>query len=103
VPHKEVDPNRIPDWVGQIEDDCLASLMMEVLVARHKAIEDGANHKLACRGHFRSAEATLEQLQYGRLKGRDAWKKASDALRKYSVARECAHPTSRRHLIRGAA
>lgn len=96
MPHKAV---IFEPWVESISaaDRCLGRIVKEAAVARDAAIDAGATRKTApkkCRAIFVSAETTFEALKDGRIKpGKDAaWKRATDALRKYTNALDCSDP-----------
>jgi hypothetical protein len=96
MPHKEV---AFKPWVQEISavDQCLGRIVKEAMVARDAAVEAGAATKGAsrkCRAVFNSAENTIAAVRDGRIKpGSDAaWKRATDALRKYTSALDCADP-----------
>jgi len=83
-----------PEWVENIDDACLSEAVKEALIARSSAIRSGAlkSHKV-CKAKFESAETTIEQIEFGRVTGAIACKKAATAMRKYAVADECAEPS----------
>jgi hypothetical protein len=100
MPHKKNLP--MPTWVDRLDDRCLETAVVEALVARRSAIRQGAERSgPACRAALRAGDATLERIADGSIKGELAWKRAADALRKYTTAAECAMPTAMRrgHLI----
>jgi len=99
MPHKpkhKLDLN-IPEWVDRLpgEEKCVWENVVEALVARRAAIKAGAESNKACNAALRAGDATLERLSEGRKGNRSAAKQATDALRKYVVAQECAAPTAR--------
>ena len=81
-----------PAWVNALDDMCLREGVREALTARETALSLGANKKQGCVGAFRSAETTLDQIEFGRVTGQAACKKAAVALRKYTNAVDCAVP-----------
>lgn len=100
MPHKHV---RFDPWVQALvsADLRLGQIVIEAVVTQAAALDAGAASRSApgsCRAKFANAETTLAALQDGRVRPRTnaAWKQASDALRKYTQALECA-PRSRRH------
>jgi hypothetical protein len=97
MPMKLSRENRIryPEWVESITDACLSGAVKEALKARDTAIESGALKDPGCRGALRSADTSLEQIQFGRVRDAVACRKAATAMRKYAVAGECAVPTAR--------
>lgn len=95
MPHKNF-KLRAPKWVDELGDPCLQTVVVEALVARDFAEKYGAEKHPDCAAVFRSADTTLAQVADGRVTGDLAWRKASDALRKYTTAGECAHPSATR-------
>jgi hypothetical protein len=94
MPHKKT--LSLPAWVDKLDDTCLETTVIEALVARDYAIRMGAERHKPCKSMLRAADATLDQIADGRIVGRLAWKRAADALRKYTSAAECAHPSHQR-------
>ena len=94
MPHRE---RRIPWplWVERIGSECLQTTVKEALHARDAAVDGGAERHTACARVLRAADATLDQIEFDRVTGRLACRKAADALRKFNTAAECAHPTAR--------
>lgn len=92
MPHKRRNVS-FPKWIDDIDDDCLRVILEEAVVARRRVIRAGSDNP-RCRGAFRSAEATMDQLEYGRIRGAQAHKRATDAVRKYATALECATPST---------
>lgn len=82
-----------PEWVEGIQDTCLQETVREALVARDVAVRAGALQHRACRAVLAAADATLEQIELGKVGGKVACRKAAVAVRKYSTAVECVHPT----------
>ena len=99
MPHKNF--LKYPKWVEDLDDECLKTGVIEALVARQSAIVHGALENRACKAVFSAAEATLDKIRDGSVTGEVAWKKADDALQKYTTARECAAPTATRSAKRG--
>jgi hypothetical protein len=97
MPHKPIGKLSVPSWIKAIENDCLRELLVEVFVAQFHAEEDGARNHPQCKAALKSAETTLQMIADGRVTGKQAWKKATDALRKFNTARECAKPTASCH------
>jgi len=85
-----------PNWVEALEDPCLLASVKEALVAREFALDNGAKQHKACRAVLRAADTTLEQVEFGLVKGKDACRKAASAIRKFNTAGECSRPTARR-------
>jgi hypothetical protein len=85
-----------PAWVERIRDACLSEAVKEVLQARGTAIRSGALQDKNCLSAFRSADMTIEQIEYGRVQGKPACAKAATALRKFTTAAECAAPSATR-------
>jgi hypothetical protein len=97
MPHKEI--LSWPGWIEEIaeQDPCLGRMIREAVVAHDAAVNAGADKKTAskrCRDAFKSAAMTLDVLQRGAVRPNTdaAWKKASDALRKFTQALDCAAP-----------
>jgi phage tail tube protein FII len=93
MPHRDVtfDP-----WIENIrqEDSCLGRILIEAVVMKDAAVKAGAASRRAskkCFKKFESAETTLETIRTGKIKPNTdiAWKRASDALRKFTEALEC--------------
>lgn len=85
-----------PSWVSALRDDCLTESVKEALLARNSALRSGALEDKNCAAAFRSADATIDQIEFGRVIGRVACQKATTAMRKFTVAAECALPTAKR-------
>lgn len=87
----------LPEWIvaTQGEDPSLFTALYEAWWARDFAIRQGADRRGACKASFDAAEATLDQIKFGRVTGERAWKKAAVALRKYTNAADCVRPTKR--------
>ena len=83
MPHKKT--VSMPAWVQELAEDdlCLYTTVVEAIVARSFAVTCGASKKA-----LRAADLTLDQIADGRVWGAVAWKKAADALRKYTQAAE---------------
>jgi hypothetical protein len=96
VPHKKVYRKDLPDWLDTLDDPCLETTVVEAIVARREAVRDGAENYPACKAALRSGDLTLDTIASGRVRGKAAWKKAADALRKYTSAGECVRPTATR-------
>lgn len=97
MPHRRLDKIlRPPAWVERLADPCLHTTIIEALVARQAAMAQGAPTHRPCRNVFEAAERTLDQIGLGRVTGKEACRKAADALRKYNTAAECAHPSAKR-------
>lgn len=94
MPHREN-----VTWAAWIEalseqDPCLGRIVKEAVVAQDAALHAGAGRAgstRACRRAFESAEQTLDTIRLGRISpGTDrAWKRAADALRKFTTALDC--------------
>ena len=87
-------------WVDAlaVQDPCLGRVVREAIVAREAAMMAGAASRGSprrCRRAFDSAEKTLDTIRLGRLQPNTdpARKRASDALRKFTDALECAAPS----------
>ena len=86
-----------PEWVENTPDACLSEALKEALLARNSAIGSGVlKSGKACKASFESAENTIEQIEFGRVHGSVACRKAATAMRKYTVAAECAEPTAKK-------
>jgi len=92
MPHKRIDKLDIivHEWIDNLHDQCLASMLVEALVARHLAIRAGAKKHKATRAALVAGDATVEQIEYGRVSGASACRKAATALRKYTQALDAA-------------
>ena len=84
----------MPDWIREIDDSCLKAVVVEALIARLSAIDNGAEDHEACNSALRSGDATMDSIRFGRVKGEEACKKAATAVRKYNTASECVVPTA---------
>lgn len=96
MPRKPKYELQYPEWVKALRDPCLKSVVKEALSARDFATDAGAERYKTCAKLLRVGDTILRSIEDGRATGPAAWKKAADALRKYTVALECAHPTARR-------
>ncbi len=85
----------VPAWVGGLDSECLRQIVSEALWARQHAVDHGAEQHSPCRAALASADATMATIHDHRVVGDPACTKASAALRAYTVAAECAHPTTR--------
>lgn len=85
-----------PPWVERIDDTCLSEAVKEALIARDHALRSGATEHRGCRGVFKSAEKTLDQIEFARVMGSRACLKAATAVRKFTMAAECSAPSARR-------
>jgi hypothetical protein len=90
-----------PPWVERLGDDCLAESVKEALLARSTAVRSGALKDKHCKPVFRSADTTIEQIEFGRVSGPLACTKAVTAMRKFATAAECAAPTVKTRRRRG--
>ena len=106
MPHKE----RVewPAWIQDVAkaDPCLGRVVKEAEVARDAAEGAGAARKSApkaCRGAYTSGVETFDSIRYGKVQaGTDAaWKRAADALRKFTEALDCASPPTTRKKATG--
>jgi hypothetical protein len=79
-----------PAWVDALGDACLIETTKEALIARETAKRAGALENKRCREIFRSADATLDQIEFGRA--RDARACAATAVRKFTAAAGCRRP-----------
>jgi hypothetical protein len=79
-------------WLEKIGegDACLYQNVLEAMTARHYAVQAGAEQHAPCASILRKADAILAAVEDGRATGQVAWRKATDALRKYTVAMGCA-------------
>ncbi len=101
MPHKSswnTPDFKLPEWVEEIalHNMCLYETVVEALFARHTALRNNAQQYKACAAVMRAADETLRQIAEGRIKGTVACKKAAIAVRKYTTAFECAHPTAQK-------
>lgn len=83
-------------WIDALseQDPCLGRIVKEAVVVQDAALHAGAKSTgatRACRRAFESAEQTLDTIRLGRIApGTDrAWKRAADALRKFTTALDC--------------
>ena len=94
VPHKQ--GIVIPDWILELseEDDCLGEVLGEAWFAQQKAlvaIEDRGNEApRTCVAEMQSAEIIMENIRDGRVPQGELVEKATQALRKFATARQCA-------------
>lgn len=91
-PKKKFKQLSVPKWVDEIQDDCLYEILVAAHVTRRSAIRNGAMNYQACRSILESADAVMDQIEYGRYGGSIACQKATAALRKYHSALECVTP-----------
>jgi hypothetical protein len=99
MPHRTV---RFAPWVEDLSeiDPCLGRIVKEAEVARDAALEAGAATVRAprsCRAVFRAGETTIAALRDGRVAPGTpaAWKRATDAVRKFTQALDCVAPVRR--------
>ena len=79
----------VPEWVEELENECLREILIESLFTRAKAIRFGAWSIRRVRNVILSADATVEQIRMGRYrKESDACNKATTTMRKYASAYE---------------
>jgi hypothetical protein len=91
MPRKRIDSFIIVhEWIENLDDQCLANMLVEALVARHFAVKAGAKKHKATRAAIDTGDATVEQIEYGRVSGASACRKAATALRKYTQALDAA-------------
>ena len=87
MPHRDRD---IPDWIAFLDNECLQITSFEAAVARKKALKAGVDPEVGpCGAAFKAAERTLDAVESGKVRGLVACKRAADALRKFTEAREC--------------
>ena len=86
-----------PDWVREIDDPCLSETLREALVARFQAVRAGAMARRGTQEALAAGDATMAQIEYGRVRGQIACRKAATALRKYTQALSDAEPAKRRY------
>jgi hypothetical protein len=75
------DAMQLAPWVNKIDDRCLRDVVLEALIARNAAVRANGDDKTIAAG-----DATLEQIEYGRVSGRRACRKAATAVRKFDEA-----------------
>jgi hypothetical protein len=68
-------------WIDALDDRCLREIVIQALESRRVADETNGNKRLIASG-----DASLEQIEYGRLKGQKAWRAATSALRHFDQA-----------------
>ena len=97
MPFKPKLREQIPGWILDLEEDDsdLSDVLVEAAIARVKAsraIRERGNHApRLCVREFQIAEQILESIRMGVVVGRrKRLHKAADALRKFTVARQCA-------------
>ena len=90
MPHKQV---YFEGWIQQIadQDPCLGRILKEAAVVRDAAIECGMGERgtpKEAESKFEAAEDTFAALRDGRVGPHTdrGWKRAADALRKYTEA-----------------
>lgn len=91
MPHKPIDLSigDIPEWVLDLENECLKEMIIEALYTRDKAIRFGAFDRKKTRAVLLSGDATLEQISFGKyISEKAACNKASVAMRKYASVYE---------------
>ena len=72
---------RFAPWIDALEDRCLREIVIQAFESRRVAIETQSSPKLV-----RAGDATMEQVEYGKLKGQKAWQAATSALRHFDEA-----------------
>ena len=82
-------------WVNKLRDPCLKENVAQALLARGHAVDEGGDDRIIGAG-----DASLAQIEYGRVKGKAAWQQASYALRKYTEAYMRAYRPSRADYMR---
>jgi len=96
MPYKPKIIERLPQWIRLIAngDRCLDEVLTEAWVAGEKAHEAaderGDEIPRMCSGELREADGILESIQDGRVPRNQLARKAAQAVRKFSTARECA-------------
>jgi hypothetical protein len=90
-------------WVDAlaVQDPCLGRVVHEAVVVREAAMMAGAASRGSprrCRTAFDSAGKILDAVRLGRIEPNTdtEWTRASEALRKFNEALECAAPAPRR-------
>jgi hypothetical protein len=68
-------------WVDDLEDKCLRTIVVEAFMSRQRAAETQGDPKLVAAG-----DKSLEQIEFGRVKGEKAWRMATSALRQFDEA-----------------
>lgn len=68
-------------WIDALEDRCLREIVIQAFESRRVADETRSNPKLVAAG-----DRAIEQIEFGRLRGKRAWRAATSALRTYDEA-----------------
>jgi hypothetical protein len=103
MPPKKRQYDEVPEWIHELResDPYLWEVVVEAWEARHAGVTRGAlkhaKEHPACAAAWESADVTMEAVRDGRVTGANAYKKAAVAVRKFTVAAECAHPTASRY------
>jgi hypothetical protein len=82
-------------WVEAIEDTCLQAVVVEALIARKTAVTAHGDPKI-----IESGDKTLDSIEFGRITGAAACKKAATAVRKFDEAYMSVQPTRYGHALR---
>jgi len=88
MPHKSIDKLGLvlDEWIERTDDACLYEVLIEAVVARHRAIHAGARKHADTNGALEAGDATMLQIEAGRYESAAACTRAATAVRKYTQA-----------------
>ena len=90
------------EWVEGITNRCLQDVLLEAYIARLHAVQDGAERYPGCKRVLDKADATIDQIRFGRYEEEQACRRAAVAVRKYTMALACASPIDRHKAAKAA-
>jgi hypothetical protein len=79
--HRYDDAIKVAPWVEGLDSDCLRATVTEALLARDTAVRANGDAKIIVSG-----EKTLEAIEFHRVEGETACKRAATAIRKFDQA-----------------
>jgi hypothetical protein len=68
-------------WIDALDDMCLRTIVIQAFEARRVAVDTKSKPKLVAAG-----DRSLEQIEFGKVRGEKAWRAATTALRKFDEA-----------------
>lgn len=94
APYRDPNYSPVPEWVHAIENACLYEEVREAINARSWAIDRGAKLHSSGAKLLRIGDDILARIEDGRLRDKDACRKAAVAIRKFNTAGEHARSTA---------
>jgi hypothetical protein len=79
--HRYINAIQRAPWVEGLDSDCLRATVTEALLAYETAVRAGGDEKI-----IESGEKTLEAIEFHRVEGETACKRAATAIRKFDQA-----------------